>query len=140
MLSQLVYVSNRNKNNSSENEIESILEACKRNNPDLGITGALLYSNQKFLQLVEGKNDVVMGLYDKIKKDSRHQNCVMLSYTPIKEKTFPSWHMGSKKINTNEIDYKTNISAEDKLIFSKLLSGTETDGSKTKEIIQKFFK
>jgi len=140
MLSQLVYVSNRKKSNASSDQIENILEACKRNNPDLGITGALLYSDKKFLQLVEGENDVIMGLYDKIKKDDRHENCIMLSYMPIKEKTFPSWHMGSKEFDSNQIDYKTNISTEDKVIFSKLLSGTEADGSKTKQIIQKFFK
>ncbi|HET8858931.1 BLUF domain-containing protein [Marivirga sp.] len=139
MLSQLVYVSNRT-NKPSEKEIEDILEACKRNNPDLGITGALLYSDEKFLQLVEGENSTIMGLYDKIKQDKRHENCVMLSYMPIKEKSFPSWHMGSKKIKSDSIDYKTNITPEDKVIFSSLLSGNEADGSKTKEIIQKFFK
>ncbi|SMG30142.1 Sensors of blue-light using FAD [Marivirga sericea] len=140
MLSQLVYVSDRKRNNSSEDEIDNILEACKKNNPDLGITGALLYSDKKFLQLVEGENGVVMGLYDKIKKDARHANCIMLSYVPIKEKTFPSWHMGSKKFDSNQIDYKTNISPEDKATFSKLLSGAEVDGNKTNQIIQKFFK
>ncbi|WKK82069.2 BLUF domain-containing protein [Marivirga arenosa] len=137
MLSQLVYVSDRV--NNSEKEIENILQACKKNNPDLGITGALLYSDKKFLQLVEGENDTIMTLYDKIKDDHRHKNCIMLSYMPITKKSFPSWHMGSKKIGSNEIEFDTSINSAEKQIFSNLLDGKEENGSKTKQIIQKFF-
>jgi hypothetical protein len=139
MLSQLVYVSNR-KENASESEIDNIVDACKRNNPDLGITGVLLYSDKKFLQLVEGENKVIMNLYDKIREDNRHEHCVMLSYIPIKNKTFPSWHMGSKKLETGELSYRTNISSDDRVLFSQLLNGKEADGNKARDIIKKFFK
>jgi hypothetical protein len=82
MLSQLVYVSNRKPNCSGE-EIEKILESCKKNNAPLNITGVLLYSETKFIQLVEGDAKVIAGLYDKIKKDNRHSNPMMISYNPI---------------------------------------------------------
>jgi Sensors of blue-light using FAD len=58
MLSQLVYVSNR-KANCTEAEIEKILASCKKNNPPLNITGVLLYSDIKFIQLVEGEYKVI---------------------------------------------------------------------------------
>lgn len=139
MLAQLVYVSNRKKK-PAENEIEEILDACKRNNPALGITGALLYSDKKFMQLVEGENKVIMELYDKIKGDTRHENCVMLSYMSIKERAFPSWHMGCKNFSTDEISYRTDISATDRASFSSLLNGKKENGDKIKQIISKFFK
>lgn len=138
MLSQLVYVSNR-KSNCTEEEIEKILASCKKNNPALNITGVLLYSNTKFIQLVEGDAKVITTLYDKIKLDARHGNPMMLSYGPIKEKSFPSWHMGSKKMAGNDVDFKTDISSEDKVVFNNLLNGVEADDQRILNILKKFF-
>ncbi len=138
MLSQLVYVSNRNAN-CTDKKIEKILEACKRNNPALGITGVLLYSKDKFIQLVEGEARVLTTLYDKIKLDNRHSYCMMVSYAPIKEKSFPSWHMGSKSISNDELKIKTDITSGDRLIFEDILIGKETDGERTLNLLRKFF-
>jgi hypothetical protein len=138
MLSQLIYVSNR-KPSCTEAEIEKILASCKKNNPSLDITGVLLYSDSKFIQLVEGESKVIMSLYDKIKLDARHSNCMMISYGPIKEKSFPSWHMGARKLAGSKIEYKTDIAADDQKVFDGILSGKEQDGQKVLNILKKFF-
>jgi len=138
MLSQLVYVSNR-KPNCNQEEIDKILDSCKRNNPALNITGVLLYSPKKFIQLVEGESKVIMELYDKIKKDERHTMPIMVSYSPIKEKSFPSWHMGSKKLADDKVDFNTDISSDDKQIFNKILSGSEESGERVLKLLKKFF-
>lgn len=138
MLSQLVYVSNR-KATCTQEEIDKILASCKKNNPPLDITGVLLYSDTKFIQLVEGDARVIMILYDKIKLDSRHSSPLMLSYGPIKEKAFPSWHMGTKNIGEKEVDFKTTISPEDKALFDNLLNGKEEDGKRILNLLKKFF-
>ncbi len=138
MLSQLVYVSNR-KPNCTQAEIDNILEACKKNNPELEITGVLLYSEKKFIQLVEGESSVIIKLYDKIKLDNRHDQVRMISLSPIKDKSFPSWHMGSRKIAGNSVDFKTDISHDDKDIFESLLSGEEQRGDQVLNLIKKFF-
>lgn len=138
MLSQLVYVSNR-KSNCTQEEIDKIVASCKKNNPALGITGVLLYSESKFIQLVEGESNVITELYDKIKKDPRHSNTMMVSYAPIKEKSFPSWHMGTRLLTKNEVEFKTDISNDDKAVFNKILNGKDEDGQKVLNILKKFF-
>jgi len=138
MLSQLVYVSNR-KPSCTDQEIEKILASCKKNNPSLDITGVLLYSDTKFIQMVEGDSKVITTLYDKIKTDSRHSNTRMISYGPIKERAFPSWHMGARKISGSEVDFKTEISTEDKSIFSSILQGKEENGARVLNLLKKFF-
>jgi hypothetical protein len=138
MLSQLVYVSNR-KSTCTEVEIENILASCKKNNPSLEITGVLLYSDAKFIQMVEGESKVITSLYDKIKLDNRHSNAMMISYGPIKERAFPSWHMGARKIEGNSVDFKTDITSEDKIIFNNILSGKEENGTKVLGLLKKFF-
>ncbi len=138
MLVQLIYVSNRNST-CTEPEIQKILNSCKKNNPGLDVTGVLLYNDKKFLQLVEGEYKTILDTFDRIKKDTRHNNCVMLSCSPIKEKSFSSWNMGSKKIN-NSLEVLTEISAEEKKYLAHLISGNEEkDGSKALQLIKKMF-
>lgn len=137
MLSQLVYVSNR-KPNCTQEEIDKIVESCKKNNPGLNITGVLLYSDTKFIQLVEGEANTITALYDKIKKDVRHSNPIMISYNAIKERAFPSWHMGTKQVGT-DVQYLTEISGEDKDVFTALLNGKEENGQKVLNLIKRFF-
>ena len=138
MLSQLVYVSNRHAS-CTEEEIRNILDSCKRNNPVSQITGILLYSEAKFIQMVEAEAKVVAALYDKIKADKRHSGAVMISYGPIKEKSFPGWHMGVRKIAESEVDFKTSITKEEREVYSSLLNGREEDGMKVLAMLKKFF-
>jgi len=137
MLSQLVYVSNRKPNCTNE-EIGKILDACKKNNPPLNVTGVLLYNDKKFIQLVEGDAKIIMDLYNKIKSDDRHERVMMLSYSPIKEKAFPSWHMGSRDVS-NGVMYDTAITSEDKSTFDRLLNGETEEGAKVLGVLKKFF-
>lgn len=139
MLAHLAYVSSR-KSNCTDLEIEKILEACQKNNPSLEITGVLLYSKNQFIQYVEGEASKLTELYDKIKKDVRHERTVMLSYGPISSKAFPSWHMGSKKIMSGDVQFDTSITATEKVMFDRLLKGEETEGEKVQKLLTKFFK
>ncbi len=63
----------------------------------------------------------------------------MVSYRPIKEKAFPSWHMGSRDISGNNLDIKTDISREDKIIFDNILQGKEENGKKVLNLLKTFF-
>jgi hypothetical protein len=127
------------KANCSSQEIENILASCKKNNPSMHATGVLLYSKDKFIQYLEGDSKELLSLYDKIKQDTRHEKVMMVSYGPIKEKSFPSWHMATKQISQNEIEFRTDISGEDKKIFKHLLKGNEQNGSKVLDLLKKFF-
>jgi hypothetical protein len=139
MLSHLAYVSTRKKNCTDE-EIEKILAACKVNNGPLDITGVLLYSDNKFIQYVEGEAASLMSLYDKIKKDSRHEKVVMISYNSIAKRIFPSWQMGSRKLPSDNINFSTGITPADREVFENIIGGKEMEGSKVQELLVKFFK
>lgn len=139
MLTHLVYVSAR-KRNCTDEEIEKILAACKTNNGPLDITGVLLYSDTRFIQYVEGKSTALTSLYDKIKKDTRHEKVVMISYNPIAERIFPSWQMGSLKMASDDISFITDITVQDKDVFQKIIRGKEADGAKVRDLLVKFFK
>jgi hypothetical protein len=139
MLAHLAYVSVRKKNCTQE-EIDTILASCKTNNGPLDITGVLLYSDTKFIQYVEGESSSLMTLYDKIKKDTRHERAVMVSYGPVQSRIFPSWQMGSRKIAGDDVGFVTDITPDDKVVFQKIMNGAETEGAKVQSLLLKFFK
>lgn len=138
MLSQLVYVSNR-KTSCTSAEIEKILHSCQINNASLDITGVLLYSNTKFIQYLEGDSRELKELYDKIKGDTRHEKAMIISYGPIKSKEFPSWQMAAKEVSANQVQYRTDISPEDKKVFNHLLIGNQQTASSVLTLLKKFF-
>jgi len=135
MLSQVIYVSVR-KASCTDEEIQKILEASNRKNGERDISGVLLYSKSKFLQVLEGEKDEIMELYDKIKADERHTNVIMISLRPIKERYFPSWQMGSKKID-DSYDFLTDMDEQSKKEFKKILEGEQTNDAI--RIINKLF-
>jgi Sensors of blue-light using FAD len=139
MLSHLVYVSVRNASCSAE-EIEKILASCKKNNGSLDITGVLLHSATHFVQYLEGDYKQIISLYDKIKSDTRHKNVVLISGAPIKSRLFPSWQMGSKKVESEDIQYGTDMNQTEVSEFKAILGGKGQEGSKAIQLIKKFFK
>ena len=59
MLSQYLYISTAPT--LPREEVDAILAASARNNPERGITGLLLFNGRNFLQLLEGEESAVAG-------------------------------------------------------------------------------
>lgn len=138
MLSQLVYISVRSAD-CTDAEIQKILESSIQNNGKINITGVLLYSDTKFIQCLEGEYDLIIQLYDKIKTDKRHKNVMMITLSSIKERAFPSWQMGSKRISVDDVEFNTKMTETEKQEFKSVLSGETQQSQKVTDIIKKFF-
>jgi len=78
----------------TEAAISGILEASRRRNPLLGLSGMLLFGRGRFVQLLEGPGPAVDRTYRRILSDARHQD-VMLVYDGAGEpRRFADWPMG----------------------------------------------
>jgi len=139
MLSQLVYVSKRSPQ-CTEKDIENILEVSIRNNQKNEVTGVLLYSQSQFLQCIEGDFRVLSSLYDKIKRDSRHKEAVMIALNPVRERSFPSWQMAGKSVDLDKVDFKNQMSYQEQKEFEDVLAGKSSSSIRVSELIQRFFK
>lgn len=93
MLVRLMYVS-RAVPAVDQEELLAILRKSKANNPALGVTGVLCFSEGTFLQVLEGGRSAVNRLYNRIAGDSRHTQVELLSYEEIGERRFAGWSMG----------------------------------------------
>jgi hypothetical protein len=78
--------------------VDSILEQSRRNNPRRGITGMLCYTNDLFVQVLEGGRNEVCGLFGAIVRDDRHRDVQILVFEEIPERLFGSWTMGRAEV------------------------------------------
>lgn len=62
-------------------------------NQQLDLSGVLFYENQHFGQILEGPRIEAMKIWEKIQRDSRHQQVRLLKMEEIKERSFPAWSM-----------------------------------------------
>jgi hypothetical protein len=78
--------------------LDSILEQSSVNNPARGITGLLCYTDDLFVQVIEGGRDPVCELFNSILRDDRHVGVRLLAYEEIGERRFGNWSMGKVDI------------------------------------------
>ena len=99
---QLSYVSTATKS-MSKRALETLLEECRHNNSMMGITGMMLYGNKTFIQVLEGQEDAVESLFEKIKNDPRHTDVKSLRKRTITRREHSDWSMGFKQISPEDL-------------------------------------
>ena len=99
MLVRLLYAS-RAAAPLTDSVIDAILAQSRAHNPRLGITGILCYSDNLFMQVLEGGRDEVCELFNTIVRDPRHEHVRILTFEEIAERRFGSWTMGHVDIAT----------------------------------------
>lgn len=96
------------------------MASALKNNPSLGVTGALLYSGGFFCQVIEGPQEVLEELFEAIQLDERHGHVTVLHFEPIQGRSFGEWAMAfagiedTMRFSTEGIlDSKDKIKAEE---------------------------
>ena len=89
---QIIYTSKAACPFSSE-ELRLLVDASAGNNRRNGITGALLFVEQSFIQVIEGEEDAVAVLLTTIKNDPRHTDFRIISDQVQEGRHFSEWSM-----------------------------------------------
>jgi hypothetical protein len=74
-------------------DIKAIVNTSRNFNAANNITGCLLYYNDEFIQILEGKKLIVKKLYEKIEQDARHFSVILMSEEEAKQRIFHNWSM-----------------------------------------------
>ncbi len=88
----------------SHTDILNILHTSRSFNSANDITGCLIFYNMEFIQLLEGDEPKIKGLYAKIERDKRHSPVILLMQAEKKEKAFRHWSMAYQQLNTLDLD------------------------------------
>ena len=87
-----------------EHELRALLEQSERSNACRQVTGLLLYSAGRYVQVLEGAQNDVAALYARIRCDPRHQQVVTVSEGPGPRRLFADWSMGFGSVAAPEVD------------------------------------
>jgi hypothetical protein len=83
----------------SKEGLRLLLDQCATANKAVGVTGMLLYKDGNFIQVLEGKQQSVRGVYAKIGRDPRHRGMIALLHGEIADRQFPNWSMGFRELS-----------------------------------------
>lgn len=106
---QLVYVSSA-REKFDKASLVRLLAHSRDNNQAQGITGMLLYKDGNFLQVLEGEAQTVRDLYERIQRDPRHQNTIVMLDESISQRTFPDWSMGFRDLDDPQLKEMSGFS------------------------------
>lgn len=73
--------------------LEAILADARTGNETRNVTGALVYVDGVFFQLIEGDKDVVRKLMASIASDARHHSVKVFYEAEVEARAFESWRM-----------------------------------------------
>ena len=88
--------------------IADILAAARSNNSRRGVTGALLFSDGCFAQVLEGAQEDVEFIFETIQCDPRHRDVTIMHLHEIEERSFGQWSMAFGGIEGVSIDPRIN--------------------------------
>jgi Sensors of blue-light using FAD len=78
----------------SPTQLDALVAHAQEANARSGITGLMMIDKGLIVQWIEGRRDVVRGLWDKLLKDPRHYCIVELLHRDFQEqRTYPDWSM-----------------------------------------------
>ena len=100
-LVRMVYTSVKTKKCDAA-AVDAIVATARANNPALGLTGMLLHTETRFLQVLEGPKDKLTSIYEAINSDDRHSACHMRFCEPISERFFADWSMGAADVSESD--------------------------------------
>ncbi|MBY0335558.1 MAG: BLUF domain-containing protein [Acetobacteraceae bacterium] len=95
-LLRILYVSRKTTHADpveADREVADILVSARRNNERLGVTGALLFSEGCFAQVLEGPTAAVEDIFERIQCDPRHDEVTVLEVRSVPERAFANWSM-----------------------------------------------
>ena len=84
-------------------EVQSILASSRKNNGADGITGALLFSQGMFAQVLEGPLEQVERTFERIQGDMRHADVTVLEAGFVEARDFPEWSMAFAGSNDSHL-------------------------------------
>ena len=120
---QLIYTSKPVSQLTEESMID-ILVGAQKYNQDEGVSGFLLYSPEKLIQLIEGDELNVEDLYQKIKKDRRHADIAVQYFGFANKRCMPFLGMGLCFMEElNHHDHQFYFTRAEAKKFSALIQG-----------------
>lgn len=106
-------------------QFKEIASRAAQANRRSGITGHLILLDGACVQYLEGKQAVVLDLFEHIRCDSRHTDVTLLAQGPISDRLFMDWHMGFHRMDDSLLQEAAGFARRGKGVFECYRSNPE---------------
>jgi hypothetical protein len=90
-------------------DLEDIHRTAREVNALEGITGLLVFNGTHFLQIIEGAEDAIDELVEKLRRDPRHTGFEIRDRQRVDARSFPDWSMELVRVKASYFDAKDTI-------------------------------
>ena len=101
-LRRLIYTSQATNKLSKRNLLDLLHDSRSYNKID-NISGILMHSNKYFLQVIEGRSDVIEDLVGRLLKDTRHIKFKIIFDCAVNNRLFRNWTMSCADFDNPEL-------------------------------------
>jgi hypothetical protein len=91
-------------------DLEAIHRTARDINALEGVTGLLIYNGTHFLQIVEGAEDAIDGLVERLRRDPRHSGLEVRDERRVEQRSFPGWSMELALVESDYFEAREHIS------------------------------
>ena len=107
-LRTLTYTS-RARDGLGEADVEAIHATSLTLNALDGITGMLVFNGTDFLQVVEGAEEAIDDLVQRLRADPRHHAFTVREDKFAEQRSFPDWGMALTRVSRGRFEAKRDI-------------------------------
>ena len=95
---RLIYRSRQAQVGDRRQDLSRILQVSRGLNPRHGSTGALTLCGDTYIQVLEGRSDVVEGMMRSIERDPRHYDVRVMGRWTASGRLFSGWSMAHASV------------------------------------------
>jgi hypothetical protein len=118
---QVIYAST-GRNLFTEKKLNNLLEESRSANLKIGITGLLAYKDGNFMQSLEGQEQKVIELMQKISRDTRHFGIILMCKGFVERREFSNWSMAYLNLSGDPSEGFSDFLTPDKSEHEKKIS------------------
>ncbi|HEX8307060.1 MAG TPA: BLUF domain-containing protein [Allosphingosinicella sp.] len=107
-LKTLTYTS-RARLDLGDRELAEIHQSARHFNALDAISGLLLFDGSRFLQIIEGTEDAVDNLVERLRMDPRHSAFEIRDERYMEQRSFPDWTMELLRVSAGFGDAKGEV-------------------------------
>ena len=104
-LSRLLYTSECTIDGSPKERsllVRNLAESSSASNRKAGVTGSLVFIENNFIQVLEGRGPDIEDIFEHICCDFRHRDVQLIDFSPVRERLFEQWGMALIGDGTND--------------------------------------
>lgn len=107
-LKTLTYTS-RARLDLGDADLAAIHQTARHLNALDGISGLLLFDGSRFLQIIEGAEDAIDNLVERLRMDQRHSAFEVRDERYVERRSFPDWSMELVRVSSGYGNAKEEV-------------------------------